>query len=72
MRKTIVTYLSPGTFMSEQSCRDIPERDPALAVKMASKIQERYGAKPYGFYFSTLLTADCAADTIPFQKLRWA
>lgn len=62
MRKTVVTFRSPGTFMEEETTRDVPDRDPTRAVNMAGGIVERYGAKPYGFYFSTLLTADPVPD----------
>lgn len=61
-RKTIVTFLSPGTFVGEQSCRDIASPDPALAVEMSRKIIERYGARPYGFYFSTVLVSNPVPD----------
>ena len=62
MRKTTVTFLSPGTFVDEQSTKDIPEPNPSLALKLAADVLERYHAKPYGFYFSTLLIADPVPD----------
>ena len=48
-----VTFFSPGTFMSEQTSREIAEWNVATALKMAGEIVERYGARPYGFQFST-------------------
>lgn len=57
MRTHRVTFMSPGTLFAEQSTCEIPSWDPVLACDMAQKITERHGAKPYGFYFSTLLTA---------------
>lgn len=62
MRTTTVTFLSPGTFVDEQTTKDIPSRDPQLALKLAGEIIERHGAKPYGFYFSTVLVAAPVPD----------
>jgi len=53
MKKHFVTFLSPGTFVSEQSTKPISSWDVAKAKKMAHSITERYNATPYGFYFST-------------------
>lgn len=53
MRKHFVTFLSPGTFVSESTTREIASCDPDLAAAMAREIKERYGATPYGFYFTT-------------------
>jgi hypothetical protein len=49
MRKHYVTFYSPGTFVSESSTLSIEDWDTAKAVEMAKNIQERHGAKPYGF-----------------------
>ncbi len=62
MRSTIVTFYSPGTFFSESSSKDVPLRDIAFAVEMAQTINERYGAKPYAFRFSTRITAEPIPD----------
>ena len=51
MRKTFVEFLSPGTFMSESTVREISSRNVAEAIAMAADIVERHGAKPYGFRF---------------------
>jgi hypothetical protein len=48
-----VTFYSPGTFVAEDSTLPIPKWDVPLAKKMSKKIVERYGARPYGFRFST-------------------
>lgn len=53
MKKHFVTFLSPGTFVSETTEKPIASWDVDKAVKMARKIKERYGARPYGFQFST-------------------
>ena len=55
--KHYVTFVSPGTLFSEETRKLIDRWDPRAACKMAKDIQERYGAKPYGFYFMTFVTA---------------
>lgn len=58
MRKHSVTFYSPGTFFPESSSRSISSWDTKLAVEMSKNIEERYGARPHSFRFSTMLTAD--------------
>lgn len=53
MKKHYVTFLSPGTFVSESRTEEIPSWDVELAKKMARGVTERHNAKPYGFRFST-------------------
>lgn len=53
MKKHYVTFLSPGTFVAEQSTKEIDSWDVEQAQKMADGIEERHGAVPYGFYFTT-------------------
>ena len=53
MKKHFVTFLSPGTFMSEETELPIADWDIEEAVKMSKNITERHSAKPYGFYFTT-------------------
>ena len=53
MQKHFVTFFSPGTFMAESTTKKIDSWDVKKAVKMAKAVTERYGAKPYGFQFST-------------------
>lgn len=62
MRKHQVTFYSPGTLFSESSTRSIDSWDIAQAVEMSKEISERYGAKPYGFVFETVLTAKDVPD----------
>lgn len=53
MKKHFVTFLSPGTFVHEESERPISKWDPDKAAAMAHEIVERHGATPFGFYFTT-------------------
>lgn len=63
MQKHFVTFLSPGTFVSEQSTLPIDSWNVDDAVKMAADVCERYGARPYGFRFSTRARADDELDS---------
>jgi hypothetical protein len=53
MKKHYVIYLSPGTFVAEQTQKEIESWDVEKAMGMARGIKERYGAIPYGFQFVT-------------------
>lgn len=53
MEKHFVTFLSPGTFVAEDTTNEIGSWDVEAAKEMARGITERYGATPYGFYFTT-------------------
>jgi hypothetical protein len=53
MQQHFVTFLSPGTFVHEQTTKPIDSWDVETATGMAAEITERYNAKPFGFYFST-------------------
>ncbi len=51
--KHFVSFLSPGTFVSEETVKLIESWDVETAVIMADDILERHNAKPYGFRFLT-------------------
>ena len=51
--KHFVTFLSPGTFVSETTTKEIDSWSVDLAMRMARDIKERHGATPYGFRFET-------------------
>lgn len=53
MQKHFVVFLSPGTFVDEESMREIDSWDTAMAMEMAGGVLERHGATPYGFRFIT-------------------
>lgn len=54
MKKHFVEYLSPGTFVSEVSNREVASWSVPDAIKMMGEIVERHGARPYGFRFYTM------------------
>lgn len=48
-----VTFYSPGTFVSEESCEKVDSWDVEAATERAQHVLERHGATPYGFRFTT-------------------
>lgn len=58
-----VTFLSPGTFMSESNTEEISSWDVEKASNMARSILQRHNAKPYGFYFTTRGREDSELDS---------
>lgn len=63
MEQHFVHFMSPGTFFAEQSSKEIDSWDPKKAMEMADEITERYGATPYGFYFTTRRRQDDELDS---------
>jgi hypothetical protein len=61
-RKDFVKFLSPGSFYNETTTKEIKSWDIKEAIKMASKISERLGAKHYGFRFSTSIISKDVPD----------
>ena len=63
MKKHFVTFYSPGTFVSENTVKEIDSWDVEKAKEMARNIKERHGATPYGFRFSTRERGDNDLDS---------
>ncbi len=63
MKKNFVTFYSPGSFVSETTTKDIDNWNVAQAEAMACEIEERHGAKPYGFRFETKSRGDNDLDS---------
>lgn len=55
-------FLSPGTLFDEETSQEIAEWDTRKAVQMAGEITERYGAKPFGFRFTTVTIVSDVPD----------
>lgn len=63
MQAFFVKFLSPGTFVYEESTKPIVRHDVELAKSMAREIKERYGAIPFGFQFITRERGEYALDS---------
>ena len=63
MKKHFVIFYSPGTFMAEQTTKPIEAWDIDAAVAMSATIEERHGATPYGFRFTTRARAEDELDS---------
>ena len=61
-REHFVEFYSPGTFIDETDVRPIASWDPKKAAKMAQKVIQRYGARPYGFSFFTAIVSQPISD----------
>lgn len=53
IEKHFVTFVSPGTFVSEQTTKEIDSWDIKKATEMARNVTERHSARPFCFYFTT-------------------
>lgn len=53
MKRHFVTFLSPGTFVAEDTTKQVESWDVKAAQAMAEGITERHAVIPYGFYFTT-------------------
>jgi hypothetical protein len=63
-----VTFLSPGTFVHEESTHPIKSWDIAKASEMAHDIVERHGATPFCFYFTTRGRTDRQLDSKEIKR----
>ena len=53
MKQDFVTFYSPGTMVAEMTTREIASWDVLKAREMLFDVEERHGARPYGFQFHT-------------------
>ena len=53
-----VHFLSPGSFLHEETIKPISSWDVPIACEMAKTIQERHSATPFCFYFETRIGPD--------------
>ncbi len=53
MKAHFIHFLSPGTFVHEESSKPIDEWNPEKGKAMARDIKERHNATPFAFYFTT-------------------
>lgn len=58
-----VTFLSPGTFLHEETTLPIGGWLVEEALSMAASIVERHGARPFAFYFTTRSRGDADLDS---------
>lgn len=63
MEKHFVRFLSAGTFVAEETTREIDSWDVEKAAEMSKEIVERYGSRPYGFQFITRSRNDDELDS---------
>lgn len=68
MESHFVTFCSPGTFVAETTCKEIASWSVKEALAMARGINERHGAKPFGFYFSTRGRSDTELDSREIKR----
>ena len=69
MNKHKVIFVSPGTFASETTTKDIDSWDVEKAKEMARSIKERHGATPFGFKFETWTYDQIRLDVSPMYYL---
>lgn len=63
MTQHFVVFLSPGTFVPEESKREIASWNVDLAIEMAQGIMARYDSRPFGFQFVTHSRDDHELDS---------
>lgn len=68
MVKHFVVFYSPGTFLTEDTEKEIASWDVQEAMKMADHITERYGATPFGFQFISRARGDKDFEAKEFKR----
>lgn len=61
--KNFVHFVSPGTFVAEETVKPIDAWDVDEALSMARTVTERHNATPFGFFFTTRTRADEDLDS---------
>lgn len=69
MKKHFVEFLSPGTFVSEITTKEIESWNVEQAMDMALTVKERHGATPYGFRF---ITRERKADELDSKVTKYS
>jgi hypothetical protein len=62
IEKHYVVFFSPGTLVSETSSKPVKSWDTEAVTLLWQGIEQRHGAKPYGFRFETRLEAESIPD----------
>lgn len=63
LEQHFVTFSSPGTFFHEETTKPIKAWDPKAALGMSASVEERYGARPFMFQFTTRAREDDELDS---------
>ncbi len=63
LKQHFVTFFSPGTFVHEETTKEIAQWDVNAAIEMARTIIERHSATPFAFQFSTRGREDHELDS---------
>lgn len=62
VEKHYAVFFSPGTFVSETNEKPVKSWDTEAVTPLWQGIEQRHGAKPYGFRFETRLEAEAIPD----------
>lgn len=63
LEQHFVTFLSPGTFVHEETTKKIAGWNVQAALALVASIHERHGATPFAFQFSTRRREDEELDS---------
>lgn len=63
LEKHFVTFLSPGSFVHEETTKPILDWNVDSAIQIAYAVKERHGATPFAFRFTTRRREDNELDS---------